>query len=165
MFQCSHTNLWILFFQILNHNQGRVHPSIPKELEVMDNLNPDKPILQSPHVTLWGLCTSIYVLRYLLCVLCIVHISNLSTLSEVCISNSSTLSEVSISNFEYVYRVMRSEKLVRKLKVRYVYGGVSKSRFNCKQFKRHWLYCGVGRWGNAWLIWLRMLWFSTWHWS
>ncbi len=33
-------------------------------------------------------------------------------------SNSSTLSEVSILNFEYVYRVMGSEKLVRKLKVR-----------------------------------------------
>jgi hypothetical protein len=34
------------------------------------------------------------------------------------ISNLSTLSEVLILNFEYVYRVMGSEKLVRKSKVR-----------------------------------------------
>jgi hypothetical protein len=45
------------------------HPSIPKELEVMDNFNPDKLIPQNPHVTLWGLCTLIYMLRYSLCVL------------------------------------------------------------------------------------------------
>ncbi len=44
------------------------HSSIPKELDVMDNFNPDEPIPQSSHVTLWGLCTLIYVLRYLLCV-------------------------------------------------------------------------------------------------
>ncbi len=59
------------------------HPSILKELEVMDNINPDEQIPQSPYVTLWGICTSIYVLRYLLCILWIVRISNLSTLSEV----------------------------------------------------------------------------------
>ncbi len=47
-----------------------------------------------------------------------VRILNLSMLSEVRISNLGMLSEVCISNFEYVYRVMRSEKLVRKLKVR-----------------------------------------------
>jgi hypothetical protein len=49
----------------------------------------------------------IYVFWYLLCVLWIVRISNLSTLNEV-----------RISNFKYIYGVMRSEKLVRKLKVR-----------------------------------------------
>jgi hypothetical protein len=52
----------------------------------------------------------------------------------VCISNSSMLSEVHISNFKYVYnRVMRSEKIVRKLKVR-IYGEVRKSRFDCIVF-------------------------------
>jgi hypothetical protein len=107
MFQFSHTNLWILFFQTLNHNQGRVITTAFPELEVMDNFNPDEAIPLSPHVTLWGLiCTSIYVLWYLLCVLWIVLILNLSTLSEVI-----------ISNFMYVYRVMRSEKLVHKSKV------------------------------------------------
>jgi hypothetical protein len=45
----------------------------------------------------------------------------------VCILNLSTLSEVRISNFEYVYRVMHSEKLVHKSKVRI---WRCKSRFN-----------------------------------
>ncbi len=73
----------------------------------MDNLNPDEPIPQSPHVTLRGLCTWTYVLQYLLCILWIVRTLNLSTSSAVC-----------ISNFEYVYRVMLTEQLVRKSKVR-----------------------------------------------
>ncbi len=72
----------------------------------MNNINPLELIPQRPHVTLWGLCTLIYRLWHLLCILWIVRISNLRKLSEV-----------RISNFEYVCRVMRSEKLVRKLKV------------------------------------------------
>jgi hypothetical protein len=47
------------------------------------------------------------------------------------ILNLSMLSEVRIANFEYVYRVMRSEKLVCKSKVRTVYEGVRKLRFGC----------------------------------
>jgi hypothetical protein len=58
------------------------HPNIHKELEVMDNVKPREPIPRSPHVTLWGLCTSIYVLRYSLGVLWIVRILNSSTISE-----------------------------------------------------------------------------------
>jgi hypothetical protein len=46
------------------------------------------------------------------------YILNLSMLSEVHILNLSMLSEVRISNFEYVYRVMRSGKIVGKSKVR-----------------------------------------------
>jgi hypothetical protein len=103
-FQFSHTNIWIIFFQTLNHNQARV---ITKELEVMNNLNPDELIPRSPHVC-GGLCTdSIYVLRHLLCVLWILHISNSITLSEVC-----------IPNFKSIYRVMCSEKSISKSKVR-----------------------------------------------
>ncbi len=66
MFEFSHRNLWILFFQtLIRHNQGRVyHHSIPKELEFMDNFNPAEPYPQSPHVTLWGLRTLIYILQY-----------------------------------------------------------------------------------------------------
>jgi hypothetical protein len=82
------------------------HPSILKELEVMDNFNPNEPIPQSPHETLFGLCTLIYVLGYSLRILWIVHMLNLIMLSEV-----------RKSNLEYIYRVMRSGKLVRKLKV------------------------------------------------
>jgi hypothetical protein len=53
VFQFSHTNLWNLFFQTLNHNQGGViTPAFPKEVELMDNFNPDEPIPRSPHVTL-----------------------------------------------------------------------------------------------------------------
>jgi hypothetical protein len=41
--------------------------------------------------------------------------------------NLSTLSEVLVSYFKYVYRVIHSERLVRKQK--YAYGEVRKSRF------------------------------------
>ncbi len=76
------------FFSSTKLQPGKsYHPSIPKELEVMDNCNSDEPILRSPNVTLWGLCTLIYVLRYLLCVLWIVCKPNLSTSSEVRKSN------------------------------------------------------------------------------
>jgi hypothetical protein len=37
----------------------RYHPGISKELEVVNNFNPDELIPQSPHVILWGFCTSI----------------------------------------------------------------------------------------------------------
>jgi hypothetical protein len=64
----------------------------------MDNFKPADTISQSPHVTLWGLCASIYELWYLICVLWLVRILNSSTLSEVRVSKSSTLSEVRVSN-------------------------------------------------------------------
>jgi hypothetical protein len=62
---------FFFFFWNIRSQPGMIHhPSIPKELEVMDNFNPDEPIPLSPHVTLWGrLCTLIYILMYLLCVL------------------------------------------------------------------------------------------------
>ncbi len=53
------------------------------------------------------------------------------------ILNMSTLSEVRKSNFEYVNRVIRSERLVRKSKVHTVYGEVRKSRFDCTPNRRY----------------------------
>ncbi len=73
------TNLWILFFQTLNYNHGKViapyqsciselDQSWISELEVMDNFNPDELIPQNPHVTLWGLVLIQYPYSgYLLC--------------------------------------------------------------------------------------------------
>jgi hypothetical protein len=89
-FQFFHTNLWIFFFQTLNHNQGRViTPAFPKtwklwSISILMNQFP-----RSPHVTLWGLCTSTYVSRSPVFDMrtYIVRILNLSTLSEVRISN------------------------------------------------------------------------------
>jgi hypothetical protein len=79
----------------------------------MDNFIPDEPMPRSPHIYTWE---PLYfnILQYLLCVLWIVRILNLSTLREV-----------RISNFESVFRVMRSEKLVR------IYGGVHARRVDC----------------------------------
>ncbi len=62
-------------------------------MEVMDNFNPAEQIPQSPHVTLWGLCTLIYVLQYSIYVHWIVCILNSSMLSEVRILNLSTYLE------------------------------------------------------------------------
>jgi hypothetical protein len=40
-----------------------------KKKEFYEELEVDEPIPQGPHVTLWGLRTSLYVLRNLICVL------------------------------------------------------------------------------------------------
>jgi hypothetical protein len=64
----------IFFFSIFSHKSldsfipnrrsqpGKSYlPSIPKELEVMDNFNPDEPIPQSHNViTLWDLRTALH---------------------------------------------------------------------------------------------------------
>jgi hypothetical protein len=65
----SHKSLDSFLPNIKSQPWKSFRPSIPKELEVMDNFNPDEPIPRSPHVTLWGLRTLIYVLWYLICVL------------------------------------------------------------------------------------------------
>jgi hypothetical protein len=43
---------------------------IEKKKEFSEELEVDEPIIpQSPHVTLWGLCTLLYVLCDLICIL------------------------------------------------------------------------------------------------
>jgi hypothetical protein len=64
------TQIFGFFLPIMKSQPGNsYHPSVPKEFKVLDNFNPDEPIPQNPHVTLWGLRTSLYVLRYPLCIL------------------------------------------------------------------------------------------------
>jgi hypothetical protein len=72
-----------------------------------EELEVDEPILQSPHVTLSGLSTSLYVLHNSICV------RRKNTYIKFEYVNQSIYIE-----FEYVFGVMRSKIIVRKSKVR-----------------------------------------------